>query len=736
MLRRVGISVRLYLLAAAIGMAVVVLVAVGYVSMGGQVDTQNRLVSLASTRSAAQTVQFDFGDFNGWQTGYAFDVVRLGRSAADDQASSRKAFLASIARTRTDLANLGQLARATSGVDATALTDVSSGLDQFMQADDKIIALYRKGDPASRDQATALVMGQEITIFNDTSARLNKVADAIGKLQSQAAADAASSAASTRLTSLLLGFGALAFSALAFFLVARSVQQPMLQLADSAKRLSDGDLDFDVDTSGQDEGSRALAALGEMKGTLISLIDEMNRMSREHDKGDIDVVIDSERFRGSYATVAQGINDMVNGHITVKRKAMAVVKAFGDGDFDAPLEQFPGKKAFINETIEQVRSNLRALIADTTMLSEAALAGRLDTRADASRHQGGFRNIVQGINDTLDAVIGPLTEVSQVLAAMEDGNLTQTISTEFSGQLEELRQATNNTVAKLAQTVSEVVASAEQLAQASNQISGASQSLSQSAAEQAASVEETGSSIEEMAASVAQNGDNAKVTDGMAAKAAADATEGGKAVQQTVEAMKEIAAKIAIIDDIAFQTNMLALNATIEAARAGEHGKGFAVVATEVGKLAERSQIAAQEIGKLAGDSVHTAERAGSLLEEIVPSIGRTSNLVQEISAASAEQTAGVGQINTAMSQMNQLTQQNASSSEELAATAEEMTGQTGHLQQLMRFFKIPANATGTGATPAASAFTHHPLVSGKVPTQHKWSDGVQRLDEAKFDRF
>jgi methyl-accepting chemotaxis protein len=222
----------------------------------------------------------------------------------------------------------------------------------------------------------------------------------------------------------------------------------------------------------------------------------------------------------------------------------------------------------------------------------------------------------------------------------------------------------------------------------------------------------------------------------MAAKAAADATEGGKAVQQTVAAMKEIAAKIAIIDDIAFQTNMLALNATIEAARAGEHGKGFAVVATEVGKLAERSQIAAQEIGKLAGDSVHTAEHAGSLLEEIVPSIGKTSNLVQEISAASAEQTAGVGQINTAMSQMNQITQQNASSSEELAATAEEMTGQTGHLQQLMRFFKIPASAGGTGASPAASAFTRHPLVSGKVPTQHKWSDGVQRLDEAKFDRF
>jgi methyl-accepting chemotaxis protein len=142
---------------------------------------------------------------------------------------------------------------------------------------------------------------------------------------------------------------------------------------------------------------------------------------------------------------------------------------------------------------------------------------------------------------------------------------------------------------------------------------------------------------------------------------------------------------------------MLALNATIEAARAGEHGKGFAVVATEVGKLAERSQIAAAEIGELASGSVRTAEQAGSLLDTIVPSIRRTSDLVQEIAAASAEQTAGVGQINNAMARMSQITAQNASSSEELAATAEEMTSQTAHLRQMMRFF-----STGDGQRPSA----------------------------------
>jgi methyl-accepting chemotaxis protein len=286
----------------------------------------------------------------------------------------------------------------------------------------------------------------------------------------------------------------------------------------------------------------------------------------------------------------------------------------------------------------------------------------------------------------------------------------------------------------LSGVIREVNRVVDSLSSASEEVSATAQSLSQASSEQAAGVEETSASIEQMTASIAQNTENAKVTDGMATKAAQEAAEGGTAVKETVAAMKQIAKKIGIIDDIAYQTNLLALNAAIEAARAGEHGKGFAVVAAEVRKLAERSQVAAQEIGEVATNSVELAERAGRLLDEMVPNIRKTSDLVQEITAASEEQSSGVGQINAAVSQLSQTTQQNASSSEELAATAEEMSGQAELLQQLMSLFKssVAHGVSGRRLPAPARMAAGSPAALKKMA----WAPQEQGPDEKHFTKF
>ncbi|HZX33154.1 MAG TPA: methyl-accepting chemotaxis protein [Rhodocyclaceae bacterium] len=390
--------------------------------------------------------------------------------------------------------------------------------------------------------------------------------------------------------------------------------------------------------------------------------------------------------------IAEGLERLAKGDTAFK-----IDTAPGDADTAQVRAIFETLAGALNTCVGAVNT----LVADADTLATAAIDGRLSARADASKHQGDFRKIVDGLNGVVEAIVGPVNEITRVMAAMEQGDLTQTIGAEYRGQLKNLCDTVNTTVERLAQTIAEVNGSAETLSVASSQVSSTAQSLSQASSEQAASVEETSASIEQMSASIKQNTENAKVADGMSAEGTEKAAEGGGAVTETVTAMKQIAKRIGIIDDIAYQTNLLALNAAIEAARAGEHGKGFAVVAAEVRKLAERSQVAAQEIGQLATNSVGLAEKAGKLLDEIVPATKKTADLVQEIAAGSEEQSAGVEQINTAMCQLNQLTQQNATASEELASTSEEMTSQAENLKELMAFFTVDGRQRRAAARPA-----------------------------------
>ncbi|MGB9988744.1 methyl-accepting chemotaxis protein [Massilia sp. SM-13] len=335
------------------------------------------------------------------------------------------------------------------------------------------------------------------------------------------------------------------------------------------------------------------------------------------------------------------------------------------------------------------------------------------------------------------SITRPLRQAVDVANRLGEGDLTVRIDSVSRDEPGQLLAAMRTMVARLQQVVSEVNGGAHSLASASEEVSATAQSLSQAASEQAAGVEETSASLEQMTASISQNTENARVTDGMAAKAAQEAAEGGEAVKATVVAMKQIAKQIGIIDDIAYQTNLLALNAAIEAARAGEHGKGFAVVAAEVRKLAERSQVAAQEISEVATSSVELAERAGTLLDQMVPNIRKTSDLVQEITAASEEQSAGVGQINAAVVQLSQTTQQNASSSEELAATAEEMSSQAEQLQQAMAFFRLERQPAAPQRSAPARALRNAGKPRGEgLALQNAALAAEMGPDEMQFTKF
>jgi methyl-accepting chemotaxis protein len=385
--------------------------------------------------------------------------------------------------------------------------------------------------------------------------------------------------------------------------------------------------------------------------------------------------------------------------------------------------------------VNKTRDRLIAVTEEIQNLTEAALEGRLSARADASRFQYGFHEMVKGINDTLDAALNPVNEAATVLERIASKDLTARVRGEYRGDHAKIKDALNAAIDNLDDSLLQVSGGADQVSTASVEISGGSQSLSQSASEQASSLQEISASLQEISAMTSQNAANSKEARGLADGARLSADKGMRnmerlsaAIDQIRSSSDETAKIVKTIDEIAFQTNLLALNAAVEAARAGDAGKGFAVVAEEVRNLAIRSAEAAKNTSRMIEASL-TRAQGGVLtngevresLEEINDQANRVSEMIAEIAAASEQQRQGIRQVTEAMGEMDRLTQQNAAAAEEAASSAEELSSQAEEMRSMVSGFRL------TGEGRAALSVRHHVsanLAPRSSPVAEGWRNG------------
>jgi methyl-accepting chemotaxis protein len=463
------------------------------------------------------------------------------------------------------------------------------------------------------------------------------------------------------------------------------------------------------------------------------------------------------------------VNNTLDSVIGPLNVAAEYVDRISKGDIPPAItDTYNGDFNEIKNNLNKCIEAVNTLVADANILAKAAVEGKLATRADATRHQGDFRKIVEGVNNTLDSVIKPVNEASDCLKEMAKGNLDVEMKGDYQGDHAVIKDSLNATLASLNEILNQVAQAVDQVTTGARQVSDSSQSLSQAATESASSLEEITASMHELTSQTNMNAENAIQANQLAAQAKISAEKGNSEMGNMVRAMNEInesAANISkiikAIDEIAFQTNLLALNAAVEAARAGAHGKGFTVVAEEVRNLAQRSAAAAKETAEMIEGSIKKtevgtkiAEDTSKALEEIVTGSAKVTDLIGEIAAASKEQAQGIGQINTGLSQVDQVTQQVTASSEESASASEELSSQSLQLKEMLTKFRLRKQGFGMagyglpdGITPEMMQMLKRMLqtqqmaaASGGRPSKKtgataKPSDVIS-LDDAEFGNF
>jgi methyl-accepting chemotaxis protein len=437
---------------------------------------------------------------------------------------------------------------------------------------------------------------------------------------------------------------------------------------------------------------------------IQALIDDAGSLSREAVAGKLSSRADVTRHQGDYGRIIAGVNATLDALTGPLQVAARCVDELARGQVPPPITaQYAGDFNLLKENLNKCFASVRALVDDAATLAAAAVEGRLDSRADAARHQGDYRKIVEGVNATLDAVAAPLDEASRVLGQLADRDLTARVIGAYRGDHARIKEAMNATAETLERALGQVVEAAAQVSGASTQIASSSQAVAAGATEQGRSLEETTGSLASMAAATGRAAESAEQANRLARSARAAAAEGTAVMARMQGAMGRIRASaegtsqiIRDINDIAFQTNLLALNAAVEAARAGEAGRGFAVVAEEVRSLALRSKTAAGRTEELirqsvseAGEGTETSRQVSDRLQAIADSVAEVSSVVSAIASDTKEQKAGIEQMTRAVSEVEKVMQQNAASAEESSSAAAELSGQAEELAAMVGAFKV-----------------------------------------------
>ncbi len=369
---------------------------------------------------------------------------------------------------------------------------------------------------------------------------------------------------------------------------------------------------------------------------------------------------------------------------------------------------FSDQNARLGAVVEwRDRSAEVAIEKEIDSVVDAASAGDFTQQVSLAGKEGFFKVISEGVNNLVETTDVAMSDVVRVMGALAAGNLKEKITRDYQGAFGQLKNDVNSTSEKLTEVIGNIMSSSVTILNAANEISSGNADLSQRTEEQASSLEETASSMEEMTSTLRQSTENADCATQVALEAQEKAREGGVVVNKAVLAMEDINASskkivdiIGVIDEIAFQTNLLALNAAVEAARAGEQGRGFAVVAGEVRNLAQRSSAAAKEIKELIRDSVSKVQdganlvnNSGKTLIQIVDAVEKVTAMIGDISRGGREQVAGIEQVNKAVAQMDEMTQQNAALVEQATAASESLSEQAHNMVAQMEFFTVDAHA-------------------------------------------